>query len=199
MHACTHACTHMLRQHTACMLRLLQGATTAADAIVCNGQPKGTNTASLTAGTTLALETTVAAPHPGDCALYVSYDTNAVPDKEKRLAKIWELRRTAATRKQMARCASRQALPAPARTLPRTRPPAPESMGSVIDRRRTLAVSCSSITTATPRGTRTPAAATRPPSRATRRPARSSPTRSARLTCRAGCPPPTPPSSTGNG
>ena len=72
------------------MLRLLQGATTAADAIVCNGQPKGTNTASLTAGTTLALETTVAAPHPGDCALYVSYDTDAVPDKQKRWAKIWE-------------------------------------------------------------------------------------------------------------
>ena len=109
------------------MLRLLQGATTAADAIVCNGQPKGTNTASLTAGTTLALETTVAAPHPGDCALYVSYDTDAVPDKQKRWAKIWEEKDCLChKRKQMARCASRQALPAPARTLPRTPPPAPE-------------------------------------------------------------------------
>ena len=65
-------------------------ATTADDKIVCNGQARGANKASLTAGTTLALEATVAAPHPGDCALYVSFDTDAVPDTEKRWAKIWE-------------------------------------------------------------------------------------------------------------
>ena len=29
------------------------------------------------------LEVTVAAPHPGDCALYVSYDGDAVPDADK--------------------------------------------------------------------------------------------------------------------
>lgn len=30
------------------------------------------------------LEVTVAAPHPGDCALYVSYDGDAVPDANKK-------------------------------------------------------------------------------------------------------------------
>eukprot|EP00964_Phaeocystis_antarctica_P063373 scaffold38031_cov68-Phaeocystis_antarctica.AAC.1 len=174
------------------MLRLLQGATTAADAIVCNGQPKGTNTASLTAGTTLALETTV------DCALHVFYDTDAVPEKEKRLAKIWE-EKDCLCHKKADGSVRKPPSPACPGTHAASHTPARAGMGSVLDRRRTLAVSCSSITTATPRGTRTPAAATRPPSRATCRPARSSPTRSARLTCRAGCPPPTPPSSTGNG
>ena len=70
----THACPHpgtralMLCEHTQHKRAssLLQGATTAADEIVCNGKTRGANTASLSAGTTLALEATVAAPHPGD-------------------------------------------------------------------------------------------------------------------------------------
>ena len=64
--------------------------TTLTDNIVCNDRPRGAVDTQVTAGTQLVLEVTVPAPHPGDCALYVSYDDDQVADGQKQWAKIWE-------------------------------------------------------------------------------------------------------------
>jgi len=60
------------------------------DFIVCRNKPREEPYVQVEAGKTLKLTYFLQAPHPGDCALYVSYDDDSVPDGKKKFALIWE-------------------------------------------------------------------------------------------------------------
>jgi len=60
------------------------------DFIVCRNKPREEPYVQVEAGKTLKLTYFLQAPHPGDCALYVSYDDDSVTDGNKKFALIWE-------------------------------------------------------------------------------------------------------------
>jgi hypothetical protein len=57
---------------------------------VCRGNAKTTPTTTLNAGQNIAMQWTFTADHPGDCAVYISYDID-LPAKDQRFFKIASL------------------------------------------------------------------------------------------------------------
>lgn len=62
------------------------------DSVVCRDQPREAPYVEVEAGKTLELTYFLQAPHPGDCALYVSYDDDSIPDGQKQFALIWTMK-----------------------------------------------------------------------------------------------------------
>jgi hypothetical protein len=58
----------------------------------CRNRPQEDPATSIEAGKVLKVKYDVWASHPGDCALYVSYDLDPIPDTQKRWVKIHEWR-----------------------------------------------------------------------------------------------------------
>ena len=61
-------------------------------AFTCRNRPQEEPATVIEAGKILKLKYDVWASHPGDCALYVSYDLDPIPDTQKRWVKIHEWR-----------------------------------------------------------------------------------------------------------
>ena len=62
------------------------------DRWICRGQPRGVPNITVTAGGSMTISWVGFAHRPGDCAVYISFDTDDIPDGSKRWAKIFEKR-----------------------------------------------------------------------------------------------------------